>query len=167
MFGGSGELVKAPNQDQVEFPFTGVSHEFVKLRARVFRPGLADVDVFADDGEASSGPVCSQVTHLHLTALILGAHPRIDSYSHTWYPRALVASHSQRLFCSFTTISLRAILSTKSCGVVRKKRVQRPLQADALKNRTHARVGYFFAVIRVFSINLSLLHCCGRASPFI
>jgi hypothetical protein len=66
-----------------------------------------------------------------------------------------------------TTISLRAILSTEFCGVVRKKRVQRPLQADALKNRTHARVGYFFAVIRVFSINLSLLHCCGKASAFI
>ena len=66
-----------------------------------------------------------------------------------------------------TTIPLRAILSTEFCGVVRKKRVQRPLQADALKNRTHARVGYFFAVIRVFSINLSLLHCCGKASAFI
>jgi hypothetical protein len=25
----------------------------------------------------------------------------------------------------------------------------------------------FFAVIRVLSINLSLVHCCGEASPFI
>src|ERR1019366_5170216 len=49
----------------------------------VLRPRLADVDVLANDGEPPSGAVRSQVTHLHITALVLGAHSGVDGCSHT------------------------------------------------------------------------------------
>src|SRR5208283_5524100 len=55
----------------------------VQFRTRVLRPGLADVNVLAADGEAASGAVGSQVTHLHVTALVLGAHSGVDGCSHT------------------------------------------------------------------------------------
>ena len=38
------------------------------------------------------------------------------------------------------------------------ERAQRPLKAAARKNRTHTRAEFY----RFFSINLSLLHCCGK-----
>src|ERR1019366_1622060 len=48
-----------------------------------FAPDWPMSNVLANDGEAPSGAVRSQVTHLHLTALLLGAHSGVDSCSHT------------------------------------------------------------------------------------
>src|ERR1035441_502879 len=45
--------------------------------------GLANVDVLANYGEAASGAVRPQVTHLHFTALLFGAHSGVDCCSHT------------------------------------------------------------------------------------
>src|ERR1039458_8688518 len=48
-----------------------------------FAPGLADVDVLTNDGEPARGALRPQVTHLHFTALLFGAHSGVDCCSHT------------------------------------------------------------------------------------
>jgi hypothetical protein len=82
MFGGEGEAINTPHHDCVELPLPGVVHQFIKIRARVFRAGLAHVNAFADQIKSSRPAVGPEIADLKLATLTFAAYPSLDFDSH-------------------------------------------------------------------------------------
>ncbi len=82
MFRAAGEPIKAPHHDYVKLPLPGVVHQYIKFGSRVFRAGLAHINVFANEIKSPSRAVGPQIAHLQLAALVFSADARVYSYSH-------------------------------------------------------------------------------------
>src|SRR6266566_5579280 len=80
--GRAREAIKSPDQNSVEFLLPCVIHEPVQLGAGILCPGLANISVFSGRVEAPRSAIGSQVSQLHLAALIFSADAGVDSNSH-------------------------------------------------------------------------------------